>query len=870
MSYSSIRIVFGSDLIAGAQFGFEEGGTSPFGPPYSFSRIWNWVNVRGSNQQVTTGTTTGTPGEISAINFMAAAQLDMGNAYTFTRNINVVTIMVQNSNLGTTNFSWAPILYGIDIFNGGFIAICTSDPSITVTTEDAAENFAFESITLSPCPGMECTHVRVTAAATQVIRQLLSPLLILNNNDDDPLVFDWVRGNPITIIALNSDNEQIIRVVNLPSVLSAANFNIGIMNSPNGSTVNITYTNTYNSHISWSLDGTNWRDFAFSGLTAGTYTLYVRDNYGCSFQTQFTTSDFEDTYVPIFYISKSNSLKFANRITFGDASNYKNDENTLSCEEDVKLPYKCIQLFQSADVITTQFKSNYTINKVVIIPPNPIPTAATSNIMLYSGDLSNAAWTKNHLILSADKVIPDSTYNYHTFSQEVNKGTLAGDYTFSFYVKPDELKTFVVFIDEVGGSGLVQMGFDSLNKTFFANLGVNGFTFISATYTDEANGYMRVALKMGLSTATTINIGMQLRGLSGSPDHTGDSVSGMFFDKFQLQEGDLGDYAQTTNLAVNVPASDGTIEVPVVKMSNNLRAKDKRDAFVYGIGTNTYVYFMAGNIYDYGTGAITGTYALNGTLPIWGKVGNYIAINGTWAVITDTFFDETRNADVLVFEGVYAEPTDHNIVSSIFNIEQYEVYEFAIDMVNYIDQDIRVRINSNRSTWTELIHLSEQINVAVRQPETVEIKYRNSDNTDVFYSTGIMHKLRQPLTNGGGINDQQSDTNKTDSNIILLNADLYEGKEFIFEPVTTEIMRKLLIALSHEFVYINDVGYVKSDNIDVEGPQDDTNLYVVKAKMMKSGYAYNSQSTGISSDIYTGENSEIVGLMQNEDGFVKY
>jgi hypothetical protein len=45
----------------------------------------------------------------------------------------------------------------------------------------------------------------------------------------------------------------------------------------------------------------------------------------------------------IFYISKTNSIRFANRISWGDAANYKNDENTLGAEVDVQLAYSGCQ-----------------------------------------------------------------------------------------------------------------------------------------------------------------------------------------------------------------------------------------------------------------------------------------------------------------------------------------------------------------------------------------------------------------------------------------------------------------------------------------------------------------------------------------------
>src|SRR5690606_19026891 len=111
----------------------------------------------------------------------------------------------------------------------------------------------------------------------------------------------------------------------------------------------------------YSLDNTVWQSSnVFSGLVADDYTLYVRDQLGCSFSYDFSVDAIGTARTPYFLMPKSNSIRFANRITWGDCANRKTDENALSCEANVPKPYKQLQLFQSCDIITTQFRSNYT------------------------------------------------------------------------------------------------------------------------------------------------------------------------------------------------------------------------------------------------------------------------------------------------------------------------------------------------------------------------------------------------------------------------------------------------------------------------------------------------------------------------------
>jgi hypothetical protein len=385
-----------------------------------------------------------------------------------------------------------------------------------------------------------------------------------------------------------------------------------------------------------------------------------------------------------FYISKANSIRYANRITWGDSENYKKDENTLSCEVDVQLAYTELQQFQSADVITTQFKSNYSSNVASV---------------------------------------------------------------------------------------------------------------------EKENGAI--------------------------------------------------------------------INVPIVKKTNNIGIKDKRDARKYNVGGGkTGVYFVSGNRYDYDTNVVIGPNELNGLLPEWAQIGNYFEISSIWYLIENIVFDDTKNAYVIVFTNTYDGNDVNVIVSSIYNRFNYEVYEYSIDMVDYIDQKFRVKLVSSDPNFRTITHLSEVIWCKVKHENVLEIRYRNTTNTDIMYSTGIVHKIRIPYLKISGKLDESSEVHKTDTDAILLNSDMYEVDDFLFEPVTKEIWRKIMIALSHEIVLINGVGYVKNGSFNTEGPLEQSNLYVLTATMIKTGNVYNSQ-TGGNLD-FNGSEVEVPGLISTESGYVSY
>jgi len=439
--------------------------------------------------------------------------------------------------------------------------------------------------------------------------------------------------------------------------------------------------------IEYSLDNINWQSSnSFSGLIPGNYNVYVRDQFGSAQNFNLIIGD-NNINVPFFKISKSNSLRFANRIIFGTSGNYKNDENTLSCEafaKDDKLVYKEYQLFNSSDVVTTQFESNYS----------------------------------NHLV---------------------------------------------------------------------------------------------TITKQDATTSTIIP----------------------------------------------------------TKKSNYIGLKESLDGKIYAYSsTKTGVYFTSGNNYDFTTGAIISTHTLFGNTPVWAKQGNYIKIGSNFFLIEDIVYDDNKNADVIIFSDVYSGTADDNtIVGCIYNLFNYEIYEFEIDMVAYLDKIISVQIQCTDVNFQTITLLSESIDVKLFHKKTLDIRYWNDNNTDIFYATGIKNRIRVAFENMVAEDPSQSDNHKTDTNVVLLNSEMYEGVEITFEPQTKELHRKTKQALLHKFIYIDDVQYILNGDFDVEN-LGDTNLYVLKAKLLKTGNVFNNN--GASGLQFNTSNQQIPGLISTQSGFVKY
>lgn len=613
--------------------------------------------------------------EGTAQNFLDALELDYNGRDSYELSISGASVTVK-SRIANVNF-YTPTSPALPV--GASLTINNFSGSI----------FALDSLTLSEATN-PCSHYKASLLFNETAQIIeFNNGTIINPNSDNPYEREFLRGQGFKYEATSASG-QVVRgslgADNIPQVLSVSNFELQINPSPNGATLNAIKLSETNTTIEYSLNNVNWQTSnQFTGLAAGNYTLYIRDNLGCNINTEFSISETNSLRTAYFKIPKSNAIRFANRITYGNCGNYQNSDNSLSVEEDYILPHEAKQLFNSCDVPTTQFQSNYT----------------------------------NHTI----KVIK----------------------------------------------------------------------------------------------------------------------------------------------------KDGTeINVPVSQVTENRNLKDRRDARKYNRGNGkTGVYFISGNLYDYDTNADIGDYELNGLLPDWGQVGNYFFMDGAWHLIEDIVTDQELNYQVLEISNVY-EGSDVLVnVQSIYDLENYDEFEFTIDMDQYINDIIQVQILATDDDFDDLELLSEKLDVRLNHTGTVAITYKNRSNTDINYSRGLEHTIRVRVEKITARPLDESETNKTDNSARLIDGTVYEVDEFIFSPQTTELMRKLVQALSHDIVSINGISYVKNDSIEVDGPLEDTNLYDVTAVMIKT-------NTTFSSNLVQGANAsdatltEVPGLIETDDGYISY
>ncbi|AUC15408.1 hypothetical protein BTO06_09775 [Tenacibaculum sp. SZ-18] len=296
------------------------------------------------------------------------------------------------------------------------------------------------------------------------------------------------------------------------------------------------------------------------------------------------------------------------------------------------------------------------------------------------------------------------------------------------------------------------------------------------------------------------------------------------------------------NVDVEIISETNSV-INVSKVREYLNLKDSRDCIIYDRGYGEAgIYFSSGSIYDYDSENKIGDFTLNGSLPTWYKVGTSIFIEGIGAVeIKAIVFNEALNAEVAVVDYNYNQSQTFTKVKSIYDLRAFNLFEFTSNFSQHNNKCVQVVITFSDPKLPTKIYHSEFLQIKEVHPECLQIEYYNEYNGDIYYETGIKNLIRVPVNDIVDSPTTEAEIHTGDTNISLIESEYYEGDEFTFLPLSKELSKKLELALSHKFVIINGIGYKRAENPEKE-KQGRSNLYVVKAKMIKSGSAFINNS----------------------------
>ncbi len=318
--------------------------------------------------------------------------------------------------------------------------------------------------------------------------------------------------------------------------------------------------------------------------------------------------------------------------------------------------------------------------------------------------------------------------------------------------------------------------------------------------------------------------------------------------------------------------SGNTQNIVIDQKTSYTEISETRDCKVKEVGQYVGMYFTSGNIYNFQSLTVKETYNLNGNLPVWGVIGNFASVFGTYREILDIVYDEDLGVKVLLFESYSTDNTANllnSIVDCVYDLFNYEVYEFTTLAASFINQSFQFKIDMTDTRFGTVSFLSEKIKVHNDLTGYVSIIARNRTNTDVNYQTGIYHSIRANFIKKYEEPIQENETFRSDNSAYLVSSDNYFQTVFEFEPVTTAVMNQLTAILSCSEVFIDGIGYVKSEAFEIEPALEDTNLYIVIAKMTRTGVNFDKQDFKQDMPLdFTG--FDIPALNSSDDAYLSY
>jgi len=327
---------------------------------------------------------------------------------------------------------------------------------------------------------------------------------------------------------------------------------------------------------------------------------------------------------------------------------------------------------------------------------------------------------------------------------------------------------------------------------------------------------------------------------------------------------------ETVSVSVYNCTTKTTTNPVVLPITSNLNKVDKRDAIGYEFpdGERYGFYFQTGNIYDPNETLpiITGSYALYGAIPPWGKIGNYFAVDGlAYAKIVDIIYEDSLSAYVLVTDISFAGDPVNVILQANYNVFNWEAYEFNIDMSPFLNEEIQVTIDLTDSDFETVQFVSEKIQVYSDLSDFVTIRSKNTTNNDIVYQSGIEHTARLEYDLFSLSDESELEIEKGDDSVYQLNTYSYAKKKLSLTRLSTALARTIRQQLSLDTVVIDGIS-CKIEEIGEPSRIGVTNVYKMEVTLyeVENKLVSNIVDTDVELDIV-----DVPALIIGNDEFVK-
>lgn len=200
--------------------------------------------------------------------------------------------------------------------------------------------------------------------------------------------------------------------------------------------------------------------------------------------------------------------------------------------------------FNSAGTLVTMGNDEprFDYDPVTLAPCGLLIEEQRTNLLTYSEQFDNAAWTKTATSITADTIVSPNgavdadklVENTANTAHNINRSqivTIGASYAFTVYAKAGERSFFR--LQSFNASGDAENAvFDLATGTIFSQSGTS-----ASTITPVGNGWYRCSVIVINDTDTSSTLSIQLFSNGTTPSYTGDGVSGIYIWGAQFEAG---------------------------------------------------------------------------------------------------------------------------------------------------------------------------------------------------------------------------------------------------------------------------------------------------------------------------------------------